>query len=128
MTGGRPLDRPGYFMAPTVLTDPAPGAEILREEIFGPVVTVIGFDAPEEAIAAANDTEYGLAAAVWTRDIKAAHRTAKQLKAGTVWLNCQLVTDRMMPFGGYKQSGWGRESGAEGLDAFLQTKSVIAAL
>jgi acyl-CoA reductase-like NAD-dependent aldehyde dehydrogenase len=81
-----------------------------------------------EVIAAANDTEYGLAAGIWTRDIGVAHRMAKKMKSGTVWLNCQLIADRSMPFGGYKQSGWGRENGLEGLDAFLQTKSVFAAI
>jgi phenylacetaldehyde dehydrogenase len=128
VTGGAALDRPGYFMPPTVMTGPRPGAEILREEIFGPVVTVMRFDDVDEAVVAANDTEYGLAAAIWTNDIKLGHRTARRIKAGSVWLNCQLATDRSLPFGGYKQSGWGRESGAEGVDAYLQTKSVVAAL
>lgn len=126
--GGGRLPGSGFFMQPTVLTSPDPGAQVLREEIFGPVVTMIPFDDPEQVISAANDTDYGLAAAVWTRDIGLALRTARRLKAGTVWLNCQLVTDRMMPFGGYKQSGMGREGGLEGLDAYLETKSVFAAI
>lgn len=128
LSGGRRHDRQGFFMQPTVMTAPVAGARILREEIFGPVATLLPFDELDEAVTIANDTEYGLAAAVWTRDIGNAHRMARRLRAGTVWLNCQMVTDRRLPFGGYKQSGWGRESGAEGLDAYLQTKSVFAAL
>ncbi|HXQ45053.1 MAG TPA: aldehyde dehydrogenase family protein [Caulobacteraceae bacterium] len=128
VTGGQRLPGPGFYIQPTVLTSPDPGARILREEIFGPVVTLIPFEHLDQVIAEANDTAYGLAAAVWTRDIGLAHRTAKRLKAGTVWLNCQLVTDRMMPFGGYKQSGIGREGGLEGLEAYLETKSVFAAI
>lgn len=128
LLGGSERTDPGYFVDPTILLTPRPDARVLREEIFGPVVTVLKFDDPEEAIASANDTEFGLAAAVWSRDIKQAHRLAKRLRAGTVWLNCQLVTNRSMPFGGYKQSGWGRESAWQGIEAYLETKSVFAAL
>ncbi len=128
LAGGGRRDRPGFFVEPTVMTAPALGSDILREEIFGPVATLLPFVEEEEAVTFGNATEYGLSAAVWTRDIKAAHRLARRLRAGTVWLNCQMVTDRRMPFGGYKQSGWGRENGAEGIDAYLQTKSVFAAL
>jgi phenylacetaldehyde dehydrogenase len=126
--GGSKIERRGYFFGPTILTAPRAGAPILREEIFGPVANVLPFADMAEVIAAANDTEYGLAAGIWTRDIGVAHRMAKKMKSGTVWLNCQLIADRSMPFGGYKQSGWGRENGLEGLDAFLQTKSVFAAI
>lgn len=128
VTGGKRVGDRGYFIEPTVLTAPKPGARILREEIFGPVVNVIPFDDEEEVIGLANATEYGLAAGIWTRDIGRAHRVAERIKAGTVWLNTALAFDVNMPFGGYKQSGWGREYGAEGLDAFLQTKSVFTAL
>ncbi|MET0497940.1 MAG: aldehyde dehydrogenase family protein [Steroidobacteraceae bacterium] len=128
ITGGSRPDRDGYFFQPTILTAPRAGSRMLREEIFGPVANLLPFTDTAEVLRQANDTEYGLAAAIWTRDIGTAHRMAKKIKAGTVWLNCQLIADRSMPFGGYKQSGWGRENGLEGLDAFLQSKSVFAAL
>jgi acyl-CoA reductase-like NAD-dependent aldehyde dehydrogenase len=118
----------GYFVQPTILGMLPGNARILREEVFGPVMTVIPFDEVEEVVGWANDTEYGLAAALWTRDIGRAHSLARRMRAGTVWLNCQRVLDLSMPFGGYKSSGWGRENGWEGLEAFLQTKSVFAAL
>jgi acyl-CoA reductase-like NAD-dependent aldehyde dehydrogenase len=128
IVGGNRPDRPGYFFEPTILTAPRPGARILREEIFGPVANLIPFTDIDDVVRQANDTQYGLAAAIWTRDIGIAHRLARRVKAGNIWLNCQLVVDRSMAFGGYKQSGWGRENGLEGLEAFLQTKSVYAAL
>lgn len=128
IVGGQQPDRPGYFFEPTILSAPRPGSRILREEIFGPVANLIPFSDVDEVVRQANDTPYGLAAAIWTRDIGTAHRLVKRIKAGNLWLNCQLVVDRSMAFGGYKQSGWGRENGLEGLDAFLQTKSVYAAL
>ena len=125
-TGGERLDRAGYFVTPTVLTGVNPSMRLYREEIFGPVVSVMSFDNEEEAIRLANDTDFGLAAAVWTADLSRAHRLAKKIEAGTVWLNCQLAGDLSIPFGGYKQSGWGRENGFEGVDAFLETKAVFA--
>ncbi|WP_019927365.1 aldehyde dehydrogenase [Nocardia sp. BMG111209] len=129
VTGGHRLDRTGYFVHPTVLTkvDPAT-SRLYREEIFGPVVTVLPFDTEEEAAALANDTTYGLAATAWTTNLSRGHRIAKLLRAGTVTLNCQLVFDHSVPFGGYKQSGWGHEFGREGIEAYLQTKSVWAQL
>jgi len=126
VTGGHRLDRKGYFVHPTVLTNVASTSRLFQEEIFGPVVAVLPFDDEDEAIALANDSTYGLAATAWTKDLGRAHRVAKRLKAGTVGLNCQMQFDHSMPFGGYKQSGWGYESGKAGLETYLQTKVVWA--
>jgi phenylacetaldehyde dehydrogenase len=128
VTGGTRKDCPGYFVQPTVLAKAQPTARVMREEIFGPVVSVVPFDDIEEVAVAANDTTYGLASAVWTRDISKAHTLAKRIQAGTVWINCQMASDLSVPYGGYKQSGWGRENGWEGLEAYLQTKSVFVQL
>ncbi|MBH0779292.1 aldehyde dehydrogenase family protein [Nocardia bovistercoris] len=129
VTGGHRLDRTGYFVHPTVLTNVDPAtSRLYQEEIFGPVVTVLPFDSEDEAVALANDTSYGLAATAWTTNLSRAHRIAKRLQAGTVSLNCQLVFDHAVPFGGYKQSGWGHEFGREGVEAYMQTKSVWAQL
>ena len=115
VTGGHRLDRKGYFVHPTVVTNVDPAtSRLFQEEIFGPVVTVLPFDDEDEAVALANDSTYGLAATAWTKDLGRAHRLAKRLKAGTVGLNCQMQFDHSMPFGGYKQSGWGYESGKAG--------------
>jgi acyl-CoA reductase-like NAD-dependent aldehyde dehydrogenase len=105
-----------------------PSFSIVREEIFGPVVAAMPFSADEGVAAAANDSIYGLAAGLWTRDISKAHRMARQLKAGSVWINQYNGFDTAMPFGGYKQSGWGRELGAAAIDLYTQTKSVNIAL
>jgi acyl-CoA reductase-like NAD-dependent aldehyde dehydrogenase len=127
--GGRPqkIDR-GYFVAPTVFTEVRPEMKILREEIFGPVVCAVPFKDPDEVVAQGNDTTYGLAAAVWTRDITKAHRLAARLRAGTVWVNCYNVFDAASPFGGYKQSGFGREMGKAALELYTQIKSVWVGL
>jgi aldehyde dehydrogenase (NAD+) len=114
----------GYFVQPTVFTDVQPGMTISREEIFGPVLAAIDFADVDEAIARANDTPYGLAAGIWTRDIKKAHYVARKLQAGTVWVNTYNVYDTAAPFGGYKQSGFGREMSAHALDHYTQIKSV----
>ncbi len=128
VTGGRRREGAGYFVEPTVLVDVKPEMKVVREEIFGPVVTAIPFNEPEEVAAFANDTVYGLAAAVWTRDVSQAHRLASKLRAGTVWINCYNVLDPALPFGGYKQSGWGREMGHEALELYTETKSVCLAI
>lgn len=124
VTGGHRLDRRGYFVHPTVVTDVDPDMRLFQREIFGPVVAVLPFDDDDEVIALANNSDYGLAATAWTNDVSRAHTIAKRLQAGTVTLNCQMVYDHAMPFGGYKQSGWGHEFGREGIEAYLQTKTV----
>ncbi|MGH9106172.1 MAG: aldehyde dehydrogenase family protein [Acidimicrobiales bacterium] len=125
--GGRVGDR-GYFVEPTVITKTRPDMKVVREEIFGPVVVAERFKDLDEIAAAANDSEYGLAAGVWTSDISKAHATAKRLRAGTVWINCYNVFDASLPFGGYKQSGWGREMGHEVLEAYTEVKAVCVQL
>ncbi|MGA2413465.1 MAG: aldehyde dehydrogenase family protein [Candidatus Sulfotelmatobacter sp.] len=128
ITGGHKKGDQGYFVEPTVLVDTRADMKVVREEIFGPVVAAMPFDDPEEILARANDSEYGLAAAVWTRDISKAHRMAAQLRAGTVWINCYNIFDAALPFGGYKQSGWGREMGHEAIHLYTQTKAICTKL
>src|SRR6266702_3461187 len=125
--GGRFGDR-GYFVEPTVLTNTRPQMKVVREEIFGPVVVAAPFSDLDEVAAAANDTEYGLGAGIWTKDISKAHALAKKIKAGSVWINCYNVFDAALPFGGYKQSGWGREMGHEVLEAYTEVKAVTTLL
>jgi succinate-semialdehyde dehydrogenase/glutarate-semialdehyde dehydrogenase len=122
VVGGNELDGRGYFFEPTVLADVPQEAELLREEIFGPVAPIATFTDDEEAIAAANRTEYGLVAYVYTRDLDRALRTIEQLETGMVGLNQGIVSNAAAPFGGTKQSGFGREGGAEGIDEYLSTK------
>ena len=126
--GGHRIKGKGYFVEPTVFIDVKPNMKVAREEIFGPVVTAIPFDDLEDVSGFANDTVYGLAAAVWTRDISKAHKMAASLRAGTVWINCYNVFHEALPFGGYKQSGWGRESGHTAFDSYTETKSVCIKL
>jgi len=114
----------GFFLQPTVFADVAPSMTIAREEIFGPVLATMDFGDIDEAIAVANDSEYGLAAAVWTKDIKKAHQVARRLQAGTVWINTYNIYDTAAPFGGYKQSGFGRELSMHALQHYTQVKSV----
>jgi phenylacetaldehyde dehydrogenase len=125
LTGGAALNTPGYFIKPTVLVDTRPDMKVVREEIFGPVLVATPFrEADDSLIAAANDTIYGLAAGVWTRDLAKANQIANGIKAGTVWINCYHVFDSALPFGGYKQSGWGREMGEAVLSNYLETKAI----
>jgi phenylacetaldehyde dehydrogenase len=126
--GGEPIGGTGYFVKPTVYSGVLNNMRIAREEIFGPVAAVLPFRDEEDAIFQGNDTTFGLAAAVWTRDISRAVRVAHALKAGTVWINTYLMASIMSPFGGYKQSGIGREFGSASLDAYTQIKSVFAQL
>jgi phenylacetaldehyde dehydrogenase len=126
VTGGQKAAGKGYFVEPTVLVNAREDMKVVQEEIFGPVVAAMPFSDPEEMVPRANDNIYGLAAGVWTKDISKAHRTAEHLKAGTVWINCYNIFDAALPFGGYKQSGWGREMGHEVLNNYTQTKAVCA--
>jgi acyl-CoA reductase-like NAD-dependent aldehyde dehydrogenase len=126
-TGGvrTPVEGKGYFVAPTIFDDVTPEMTIAREEIFGPVLAVMGFsDGVDGAAALANSTIYGLAAGIWTRDIKKALRAAKAVQAGTVWINTYNMYDAASPFGGFKQSGFGRDLGMHALEGYTQVKSV----
>ncbi|MEA2330588.1 MAG: phenylacetaldehyde dehydrogenase [Thermoleophilaceae bacterium] len=124
VTGGERLDGPGYFLQPSVLADVRNDMRVVQEEIFGPVLVAQPFDDPDEVAALANDTPYGLAAAVWTTDLAKAHRMTQRIKAGTVWVNTYNIYDAALPFGGYKQSGWGREMGEDVLSHYTETKSI----
>jgi succinate-semialdehyde dehydrogenase/glutarate-semialdehyde dehydrogenase len=128
LVGGHARDGAGYFYDPTVLSDVPADAEVLREEIFGPVAPVRAFTNEDEAIAAANDTEYGLVAYVYTRDLKRALRVVERLETGMVGLNQGMVSNPAAPFGGIKQSGFGREGGPEGIEEYLDTKYVAVNL
>jgi succinate-semialdehyde dehydrogenase/glutarate-semialdehyde dehydrogenase len=128
LVGGHSRDGAGYFYDPTVLSDVPDDARLLREEIFGPVAPVKGFESEEEAVAAANDTEFGLVAYVYTRDLKRALRVCEALETGMVGLNQGMVSNPAAPFGGIKQSGFGREGGPEGIAEYLETKYVAVNL
>jgi len=126
--GGERVGDRGYLIQPTVFADVQDDMKIAQEEIFGPVMSIIPFNGVEEIVARANNTTYGLAAAVWTRDIKKAHAIANSVRAGTVWVNCYNVLDTRAPFGGFKQSGIGRELGEYGLQQYTEVKTVIVKL
>jgi succinate-semialdehyde dehydrogenase/glutarate-semialdehyde dehydrogenase len=124
LTGGARLDRPGHFYAPTVLMDVPRDARLLREEIFGPVAPIVAVDSDDEAIELANDTEFGLMAYVYSRDIGRALKAVERIESGMVGLNTGIVSNPAAPFGGVKQSGLGREGSHEGLDEYLEVKYV----
>lgn len=128
VTGGSKHGDKGYFVKPTVLVNTKPDMKVVQEEIFGPVVTAIPFDDPADLVKQANNSEYGLAAGIWTNDVKKANRLAADLRAGTVWINCYNIFDAALPFGGYKQSGWGREMGHEVLEQYTEVKAVCSAM
>jgi len=128
VTGGKRTGERGYFVEPTVFAGTRQSMKIAREEIFGPVVAAMPFGDPDEVLSLANDSTYGLAAAVWTRDVTKAHRLARRLKSGTVWINCYNVFDAALPFGGYKESGWGREMGLAAVELYTELKAVTTRL
>jgi aldehyde dehydrogenase (NAD+) len=128
VTGGRRSGDKGFFVEPTIFDDVRDDMAIAKDEIFGPVVSVLPFDSVDEAVSRANRTSYGLAAAVWTKDIDKAHLYAKKVKAGTVWVNCYHVVDATTPFGGFKMSGQGRENGEAALEHYTELKTVTVKL
>lgn len=127
-TGGSELKRPGFFVAPTVITDVEQRSEIIQSEVFGPVVTVQSFEDEREAVEMANDSSYGLCASVWTSNAGRSLRVARELDFGTVWINSHLVLASEMPWGGFKESGYGKDMSALALDSYTRVKHVMANL
>jgi acyl-CoA reductase-like NAD-dependent aldehyde dehydrogenase len=126
VAGGQAVQGEGFFIQPTVLVNTRPDMKVVREEIFGPVLSTQLFDddSLEQLAARGNDTDYGLSSSIWTRDLRTAHQMVRRLRAGNVRVNAAAALDFAMPFGGYKQSGWGRENGREGVEAYTELKSV----
>jgi phenylacetaldehyde dehydrogenase len=123
-TGGKRIDRPGYYYSPTVLTDVSSQMDVVQQEVFGPVLVAAPFDDFEDIVRAANDSAFGLAASIWSNDVRKIHRLIPKIKAGTVWVNCHNLIDPALPFGGFKQSGIGREMGRAAVEMYTETKSV----
>lgn len=128
VAGGQKVDGNGFFVEPTIFADINANMRIVREEIFGPVLVATPFDELDEVVGAANDTRYGLGAGIFTTNLNHAHRLADRIEAGNIWVNCYGLLHPALPFGGYKESGWGREAGTEGIEAFLEKKSVVMQL
>jgi acyl-CoA reductase-like NAD-dependent aldehyde dehydrogenase len=128
VAGGHRLGSEGYFFEPTVLADASPDSPIVREEVFGPVLSASPFDTEAEAVSAANDTQYPLAGSVWTRELSRAHRVAAAVDAGLFWVNDHGRPDVAIPFGGFRESGWGREQGRESVESYTELKSVMVRL
>ncbi len=128
VTGGVQSGEASTFVSPAVVVGCAPESAIVREEVFGPVLVAAAYDSLDEVVDAANDSDYGLSASIWTRNLSHAHRFSRKLKAGTIWINCHLLYDSALPIGGMKQSGWGRDSGRQALDGYLDWKTVCAVL
>jgi phenylacetaldehyde dehydrogenase len=128
VAGGRKRNGAGYFVEPTIMTNVHSRMKICREEIFGPVLVCQPFDDVDELIELANDSEYGLACALWTRDLDTANKVSRLVHAGSVYVNCHSIVDPAMPFGGFKQSGWGREHGPDAMNMYTETKAVCTLL
>jgi acyl-CoA reductase-like NAD-dependent aldehyde dehydrogenase len=128
LTGGHSIERKGYYVPPTIFSYTNPAIRIVKEEIFGPVLVATPFDHLDEVVPLANATNYGLGGGIFTTNLSTAHRLAARLETGNVWINSYSLLDPTMPFGGFKESGWGRELGEPGLEAFLETKSVFVKL
>ena len=128
IAGGDSPAGDGFFVNPTVFINTRPDMKIVREEIFGPVLVASPYDDIEEVIARANDTPYGLGASIWSRDVSMVHKIAPRIRAGTVWVNCHNVIDAALPFGGFKESGWGRENGVDAVRAYTETQTIVISL
>jgi phenylacetaldehyde dehydrogenase len=125
IAGGARKEGAGFFVKPTVLVDTDHSMKVVREEIFGPVLVAMPFNDIDSVVAKANDTPYGLGASIWSNNLSAIHKLVPRIKAGTVWVNCHSLLDNAMPFGGFKQSGFGRELGRAVIDMYTETKSVL---